>query len=84
MVPERLPPASGRAVARLLEGNGFVLVRQRGSHAHFRQASNEGGSLVTVPMHRSIGRKTLDGILDEVAFLTGISKGELIRRLRRL
>ena len=81
---ERLPPASGRGVRRLLEGCGFVLVRQRGSHAHFRQLSQTGGPLVTVPMHRSIGKKTLDGILDEVAFLTGIPKAELIRKLRRL
>jgi predicted RNA binding protein YcfA (HicA-like mRNA interferase family) len=83
-VPERLPPTSGRGVRRLLESCGFMLVRQRGSHAHFRQLGETRGPLVTVPMHRSIGKKTLDGILDEVAFITGVPKVELVRRLRRL
>lgn len=79
---ERLPPASGRAVQRLLEDLGFVFIRQRGSHAHFR--FQDKGSSVTVPMHRDIGKKTLSGILDEVAFLSGIPRAELVRRLRRL
>ncbi len=81
---ERLPPASGRAVRRLLESHGFVLVLQRGSHAHFRRPGRSGGGLITVPMHRSVGRNTLDGILDEMAFISGVPRAELIRRLRRL
>ena len=81
---ERLPPASGRAVQKLLESCGFVLVRQRGSHSHFRQSGQRTGPLVTVPIHRTIGKKTLNGILDEVAFFTGIPKAELIRKLRKL
>ncbi len=80
----RLPPASGRSVQRLLEQCGFVLVRQRGSHAHFKRPGPSGEPLITVPMHDAIGRKTLSGILDEVAFITGIKKDDLIRRLRRL
>jgi predicted RNA binding protein YcfA (HicA-like mRNA interferase family) len=83
-VAERLPSASGRAVRRLLEGLGFTLVRQLGSQAHFRYQVGRQGPLITVPMHRSVGKKTLDGILDEVGSLTLLPKSELIRRLRRL
>ncbi len=40
---------TAKTIARILIVNGFVLVRQRGSHAIFKNV--ESGSMVVVPMH---------------------------------
>lgn len=80
---EKLPPASGRAVQKLLESLGFVLVRQRASHAHFQRPSRAGEPLITVPMHDEVGKKTLGHILGDISLITGVSKDDLIRLLRR-
>jgi len=44
----RLRVLSGREVCRILEDNGFRLVRRRGSHASMQKTI--GGSTVTVPV----------------------------------
>lgn len=56
----KLPVLRPKEVARALERAGFVLVRQRGSHAQFKK----GNLLVTVPMHvDDIAPGTLRSIL---------------------
>jgi predicted RNA binding protein YcfA (HicA-like mRNA interferase family) len=41
-------PARPKKVATHLERNGFMLIRQRGSHAHYRHPD---GRWTTLPMH---------------------------------
>jgi predicted RNA binding protein YcfA (HicA-like mRNA interferase family) len=54
---------SGREAARILEDNGFALVRQRGSHLILQL--RVPGSTVTVPVpdHRVLRRGTLLSII---------------------
>ena len=47
MVP-RIPPMPYRKVHRILVRHGFFVVRQRGSHIHYRDAA---GRRTVVPRH---------------------------------
>jgi predicted RNA binding protein YcfA (HicA-like mRNA interferase family) len=38
-------------IAKVLEESGYILVRVRGSHCHFR---NQKGDLITIPKHNPI------------------------------
>lgn len=59
-MPERLPSLRSRQVVSALIRAGFLLVRQAGSHAHYRR----GTLTVTVPMHsRDLARGTVASIL---------------------
>ena len=44
----RLPPVTGADVVRALEKEGFVFVRQKGSHAYLRHPDGRG---TVVPLH---------------------------------
>lgn len=46
---------AARKIIKILEANGFVLARQRGSHMIFRHSQT--GQMVPVPLHR--GNKVL-------------------------
>lgn len=75
----RLPQCKAREIVRVLEVLGFVLVRQKGSHAFFRNSKT--GYTTVVPMHegRDVDRSLLHGILREAGvrvddFLQAIEK----------
>lgn len=56
----KAPILKAKQVARALERAGFVLERQKGSHAQYKK----GILLVTVPMHNAeLAPKTLGSIL---------------------
>jgi predicted RNA binding protein YcfA (HicA-like mRNA interferase family) len=56
-----LPVLTAKQVVSGLERNGFVLARQKGSHATYR---NPDGRIAVVPMHSGdIKRGTLRSIL---------------------
>jgi len=74
-VSERLPVVSGARLVRVLEKLGWEVARQRGSHVRLRHA--ERRILLTVPLHRELRRKTLDGILKDAK----LSREELRRLL---
>lgn len=61
-------------VCRLLEGLGFVVVRQRGSHLQFRHADGRG---TTVPVHR--GRDIAPPLLRQIAKDIGLTVEEFVR-----
>ena len=62
----RLRRLSGRDVRGILEGHGFALVRQRGSHMIMQVARPEGGTItVPVPDHRELRTGTLLGIITQ-------------------
>ena len=52
-----------RHLVKLLEDNGFVFVRQTGSHAIYKKTGNR---IIVVPMHsKDIPKGTLSGILKD-------------------
>jgi predicted RNA binding protein YcfA (HicA-like mRNA interferase family) len=64
----RLRRFSGRELRALLERQGFVLVRQRGSHMIMQRVRPEGGTItVPIPDHREIKTGTLLGIIAQSA-----------------
>jgi predicted RNA binding protein YcfA (HicA-like mRNA interferase family) len=77
----RLPQVSGAELARLLTTLGYQFVRQRGSHARYTLTTSSGTHPVTVPMHDTVARGTLNDILNQVSLHTTISKDDLINQL---
>jgi predicted RNA binding protein YcfA (HicA-like mRNA interferase family) len=65
-VSPRLPVVRASEVARVAERLGFVLDRQRGSHAVYYRPAD--GARVVIPMHagRDVKPKTLSGILSDL------------------
>jgi predicted RNA binding protein YcfA (HicA-like mRNA interferase family) len=73
----RLPRVSATEVIKVLEGIGFTLSRQSGSHKIYH---NEEGRRVTVPYHGAtiLRLKTLKSILNDA----GLTVEEFIELLR--
>jgi predicted RNA binding protein YcfA (HicA-like mRNA interferase family) len=69
-----LPGVSGHRAVRALERLGFVLLRQKGSHAILRRGSRG----CVVPMHREINPWTLNGVLRQA----GVTTEEFLRALK--
>ena len=59
----RPPSLSYREVVRGLQRDGWVIVRQRGSHIRMQKHAGERTLKLTVPAHRAIKRSTLGEIL---------------------
>ena len=54
---------SGEEIVRIMESEGFVRARQKGSHL-MMQRRREGGTItVPVPLHRSVRIGTLQSII---------------------
>ena len=62
----RLPVVEAKDLARVARRLGFVLDRQKGSHAVYRREAD--GARVVIPMHpvRAIRPGTLMGILEDL------------------
>ena len=52
-------------VIRALRRDGWVVVRQRGSHIRLQKNTGDGTLKLTVPAHRPIKRSTLSHILKQ-------------------
>ncbi len=61
-------------VIRGLEGNGFVFVKQRGSHRKYKKDSRT----VIVPMHYEVAKGTLMSILEQA----GLTLDQLMQHIR--
>jgi predicted RNA binding protein YcfA (HicA-like mRNA interferase family) len=61
-----LPQVKAKDLVRIIKKQGFVLDRQKGSHAIYYRASDK--ARVVIPMHagRDIKPKTLRGIIDDL------------------
>ncbi|WP_166980031.1 type II toxin-antitoxin system HicA family toxin [Rhodocaloribacter litoris] len=70
-----VPVLKPQEVIKLLEGLGFVEVRQRGSHKQFRHAD---GRMTTVPFHK--GRDIAPVLLRKIARDIGLTVEELLRQ----
>lgn len=71
-----LPVLKPRQVVAILERLGFIEVRQRGSHKHFRHAD---GRSTTVPFHAS--RDISPILLRKIAQDIGMTGEDLVRKL---
>ena len=62
----KLPVVRAREVIRVAQRLGFVLDRQKGSHAVYRRASD--GARVVIPVHagKNLKPKTLAGIIEDL------------------
>ena len=59
----KLPVLSGQDVRRVLEGHGFQLVRQRGSHMVMQRVDPSGTTTIPVPDHNEMRTGTLRSII---------------------
>jgi predicted RNA binding protein YcfA (HicA-like mRNA interferase family) len=77
----KLPQVGGKAMVKLLERLGYVLERQKGSHARMSLETPEGRHFVTVPLHRVLAKGTLHDILREVSAATHLPIEQLLEKL---
>ena len=61
----RPPSPSYREIVRGLRRDGWVVVRQRGSHIRLQKNVGEKTLKITVPAHRPVKRSTLKEILKQ-------------------
>ncbi len=71
---------SAERLIKVLEGFGYVVVRQKGSHARLRHHGPPTHT-ITVPLHNSLKIGTLHGILTEVALMRSDTVDSLVERL---
>jgi len=71
----KLPVLSSRKLCRILEKEGFIQIRQKGSHRFYRHPD---GRSTVVPIHsgKSIKRGLLKAILEEIR----MSRSEFFRK----
>ena len=61
----KVPSADYESVIRALRRDGWVVVRQRGSHIRLQKHAGEETLKLTVPAHRPNKRSTLSHILKQ-------------------
>lgn len=74
----KLPALSGKDMIALLKKAGFVLVRQKGSHAFLKHVD---GRAIVVPVHS--GETIGVGLLYKILRDAEMTKEDLLRILRR-
>ena len=72
----KLPVLSGKDLVRLLERNGFRVVRQKGSHVSLQKEAYK----TVIPLHAELAKGTLLGILKQC----GLSKDDLAALIEKL
>lgn len=73
----KLPVVSGSEVIKMLEREGFLVVRQRGSHVSLHKKVNDKTLLVVVPMKKEIKKGTLLSIIKQA----GMTREEFLSKL---
>ena len=61
----KVPSLSYDCIIRALQRDGWVVVRQKGSHIRLQKRSSSGTLKLTVPAHRPVKRSTLAHILKQ-------------------
>jgi predicted RNA binding protein YcfA (HicA-like mRNA interferase family) len=61
----KVPSLNYDRVIRALKRDGWVVVRQKGSHIRLHKHTQKGLLKITVPAHRPIKRSTLSHILKQ-------------------
>lgn len=70
------PVVSGKQLVKVLEKDGWSVVRQRGSHVRLKKPGRKAA--LVVPLHKEIRKGTLSGILRDA----GLSADDLRRLLQ--
>ncbi|MDD2235403.1 MAG: type II toxin-antitoxin system HicA family toxin [Desulfitobacteriaceae bacterium] len=78
---KKVPVISGKKLINFLNGLGYQVVRQRGSHVRLEKVTQAGIHKITIPAHNPIAKGTLNDILTKVSIWNQISKDELIDQL---
>lgn len=73
----RLPVLSSGELIKVLEQQGFRVIRQRGSHIVLQKRTAQTTTTTVVPNHKELAPGTLRSILKR----TGISAEDLLRLL---
>jgi predicted RNA binding protein YcfA (HicA-like mRNA interferase family) len=75
----RLPRGvSADRLIRALEGLGYTVIRQKGSHVRLGH-QGPPPHMITVPQHNALKTGTLHGILSEVAQMRSLSVEDLAK-----
>ena len=61
----KVPSLSYEAILRALQRDGWVILRQKGSHIRLQKYTEERTLKLTVPAHRSVKRSTLSHLLKQ-------------------
>ena len=61
----RLPSVSYEQIVRAFQRDGWVVIRQRGSHIRLEKRTEDRTWKLTVPAHRPVKRSTLSHILKQ-------------------
>ena len=61
----KVPSVSYKKIITALERDGWITVRQRGSHIRLEKRLDEETLKITVPAHRPVKRSTLSRILKQ-------------------
>jgi len=60
-----IPSLNYDHIIHALRRDGWVVVRQRGSHIRLQKETREGIAKITIPAHRPVKRSTLAHILKQ-------------------
>ena len=74
----KLPLISGNEVIKLLQKEGFVVTRQRGSHVSLHKSIDNKIVLVVVPLKKEIKKGTLLSIIKQ----SGMTREEFIGKIK--
>jgi predicted RNA binding protein YcfA (HicA-like mRNA interferase family) len=66
----KVPSLPYDQVVRALQRDGWVVVRQKGSHVRLQKHTPTGTFKLTIPAHRPIKRSTLSHILKQAKLTT--------------
>ena len=80
----KLPQVSGGQLVNLLISLGYTFDRQKGSHATYEKAAKIGKHTITVPLHKEITKGTLNDILNKIGLFNGITKEDMVGKLKKL
>ena len=71
---------SGKELIKALELLGYIVVRQKGSHAYLT-SKHDGEHHIAVPLHNPIKLGTLMGILNDVASHNKVTRAEITKKM---
>ncbi|MDX9798621.1 MAG: type II toxin-antitoxin system HicA family toxin [Bacteroidales bacterium] len=72
----KLPILTGLEIIKALEKNGFIIIRQKGSHVFLRQKNDNRTTIVPIHKGKDIDRSLLSKILNDA----GLSIEEFIKK----
>ncbi len=73
----KLPTISGYDTLKTLRKAGFVVTRQKGSHVRLKKIKGEMVIKITVPLHKTLKKGTLERIIKD----SGLTTDEFLQLL---